>query len=701
MTLNINGQEVKTEKGKSVLEAALEAGIYIPHLCFHADLPSIGACRLCVVEIEGVPETPTSCTTPAEAGMVVKTKTPKVDQVRRLAMELMLASHPSDCTSCPKYLKCELQSLAQYLGVSAERLRKRPKNIPVNTGNPLIVHDFTRCVLCGRCVRVCRELRGVEVLNYYKRDGETRIGTDLNRSLADAGCRFCGACIEVCPTGALRDREGVLKAGVSRKAALVPCRSACPAGVDIPRYIRYIREKNYPAATAVIREKVPFPMVLGYICNHRCETDCRRKELNEPVSICRLKRFAAENDDMQWRKKAKKAPPTGKRVAIVGAGPAGLTAAYYLSKLGHGVTVFEALPFPGGMMRVGIPEYRLPRDVLDAEIKEIESLGVEIRTNTRVDSLDTLFAEGYSAILVAVGTHQGVKLPIPGADLDGVLVNTTFLREVSLGKKVEVGNRVVVLGGGNVAFDCARVARRLGAGEVHLACLESRENMPASPEEIEQGEEEGIVIHPSHSFTRIISDQGRITGVECLDVQSFEFDEERRAQIKVVEGSEHILPADTVIFAVGQRPESIDKFGLTTGRGNTIQVDPDTLAAGREGVFAAGDAVTGTDSVIAAIAAGRRGAGAIDKYLGGDGVIDEELAPAEKPAPWIGRIENFAYQRRCGISCTPAEERIRTFGKIDPGYDEEAALKESQRCLQCDLRLDISRPKFWGDFSSR
>lgn len=699
--LHINGQEVETEKGKSVLEAALEAEIYIPHLCYHADLSSIGACRLCVVEIEGMPETPTSCATPAEAGMVVKTKTPKVDQIRRLAMELMLASHPSDCTSCPKYLKCELQSLAQYLGVSAERLRKRPKNIPVNTGNPLILHDFTRCVLCGRCVRVCRELRGVEVLNYYKRDGETRIGTHLSRSLADSGCRFCGACVEVCPTGTLRDQEGVLKAGVSRGAALVPCRSACPAGVDIPRYIRFIREKNYPAAAAVVREKVPFPMVLGYICSHRCETGCRRKELNEPVSICRLKRFAAENDDRQWKKSAKKAPATGKRMAIAGSGPAGLTAAYYLARLGHSVTVFEALPLPGGMMRVGIPGYRLPGDVLDAEIKEIESVGVEIRTNTRVDSLDALFDEGFSAILVAVGAHQGLKLPIPGAGLDGVIASTSFLREVSLGKKVEVGNRVAVLGGGNVAFDCARVARRLGAGKVHLACLESRENMPASPEEIEQGEEEGIVIHPSHSFTGIADDRGRITGVECLDVESFEFDGEGRPQIKVVEGSDHILPADTVIFAIGQRPEGIDKFGLTTGRGSNIQVDPNTLAASREGVFAAGDAVTGTDSVIAAIAAGRKVAGAIDKYLGGDGITDEELAPAEKPVTWIGRVDNFAYQRRCGVSCTPAEERIKSFRMTDPGYDEEAALKESQRCLQCDLRLNISKPRFWGDFSSR
>jgi len=617
-------------------------------------------------------------------------------------MELMLAGHPPDCTVCPKYLNCELQSLKQYLEIIEEqRLKRRPSAFPVNTSNPLFLHDLGRCILCGRCVRACYELRGVEVLSFIKRGRETYIGTAFDRSLADAGCIFCGACVEVCPTGAIRDHEGLIEAGKSRKATLIPCKYTCPTGIDVPRYIRFIRKKNYSAAVAVIREKVPFPGVLGYVCDHPCEAVCRRSELNEAISIRELKRFAAEKDDKLWKKNSKQAPSTGKRVAIVGSGPAGLTAAYYLVKLGHSVTVFEALPFPGGMMRVGIPEYRLPRDVLNAEIKEIESTGVDIKTNTRVDSLDTLFEEGYNAILVAIGTHQGQKLPIAGADLDGVLISIDFLRDVNLGKEVKVGKRVLVLGGGSVAFDCARVARRLGADEVCIACLECREDMLATSDEIEQGQEEGVVLHPSHTFTRIMSENGRITGVECLDVQSFEFDEDGNLNIETAEGSEHILPADTVIFAIGQRPEIPDQFRLATGRGNTIEVDEYTHTTDRDGIFAAGDAVIGTSSVIEAIASGRNVASAMDRYLGGRGIIDEELAPVEEPEAWLGRGENFACQHRCEMSLMPVEQRLSSFSKIVHGHDEETTHKESLRCLQCDLRLKISTVKFWAEYSSR
>ena len=699
ITFSIDGRDIETKTGRTVIEAALEAGIYIPHLCHHPDLTPVGACGLCLVEIDGWKGVPRSCATPVEDGMKVKTKTPSVDRMRRLAMELLLAGHPPECSACSQYLNCELQSVKQYIGTSEElRVRRRSKPFPVNADNPLFVHDPARCILCGRCMRACHDLRGIGALSFMKKGKEPYVGASSGSSLAEAGCRFCGACVEVCPTGALRDKEERVK-GKSRRAARLPCRYACPAEIDIPRYLRLIRQRRYAEATAVVREKVPFPKVVGYVCNHPCEGVCRRGEVNEPVAIKELKCFAAEQDHSKlWKENSRKAEPTGKRVAIVGSGPAGLTAAYYLSKLGHGVTVFEALPCAGGMMRMGIPGYRVPRHVLDEEIREIENMGVEIKTCSRVDSLDALFEQGYHAILVSVGAHKGRRLPIPGADQEGVLLSTDFLREVNLGEKVNVGKKVVVLGGGDVAFDCCRVARRLGAEEVRLACLEPRDKMVAGADEIAQGEEEGVEIHASRTFSRMISEEGHIVGVECLNVGSFEFDDEGNAQMNVLEGSEHLLPADTVIFAIGQQPEIPDGYGLSTGKGSRIEADSCTFGTNREGVYAAGDAVSGTASVIEAIASGRNGAMAIDRYLGGSGTIEEELAPLEPPDAWLGRDEKFACLPRRENPRVPASERIKNFDKTVQGFDEDSAVEESGRCLQCDLRLKITPVKFWGDY---
>jgi len=696
--LNIDGRNIETQKGKSILEASLDAGIYIPHLCHHPDLTPIGACRLCIVEVAGVEGLPTSCTTPASNGLMVKTRTEEIDRMRRLAMELMLAGHPPDCDTCVKYLNCELQSLKQYLISDELSVRRRSKRFPVNTGNPLFVHDPNKCVLCGRCVRACHELSGVGVLYYKKKDKETYIGTASDLPLADSGCRFCGSCAEVCPTGAIQDREELVS-GKKRRVALIPCRYTCPAEIDVPRYIRFIQKGDYSAATAVIREKVPFPKVLGYVCDHPCEDTCRREEVNQAISIKELKRFAAEHDEVRlWEKNSRRKPSTGKKVAIIGSGPAGLTAAYYLSNQGHEVTVFESLPLAGGMMRFGIPEYRLPRNVVDSEISDIENMGVEIKTGTHVESINKLFEQGFDAVLVAVGTHQGQRLSIPAADDEGVLISIDFLRDINLGKKVDIGKKVVVLGGGNVAFDCARVARRLGAEEVHIACLECREEMPATDDEIEQAKEESVTIHPSKTSTRILSENGRITGVELLDVVSLSFDEDNIPHVEVRENSHHVLDADNVIFAIGQQPEIPEGFDLDITANNLIELDSYTLNTSREGVFAAGDAVSGTASVIKAIASGRKSAIALDKYLGGSGNIDEKLAPPSEPETCLGPGEGFAAMTRCEDSCILPEERLKSFCKVLQDMDGETADYESKRCLQCDLRLKITRVEFWANY---
>jgi NADPH-dependent glutamate synthase beta subunit-like oxidoreductase len=488
--------------------------------------------------------------------------------------------------------------------------------------------------------------------------------------------------------------------GKPQKEALVPCRSTCPAQIDVPRYVQLVRQGKYAEATAVIREKVPFPLVLGHVCNHVCEDTCRRGQLNAPISIRDLKRFAVENDQQRlWKINARREPPTGRRVAIVGSGPAGLTAAYYLAKLGHAVTVYEALPFPGGMLRYGIPEYRLARDILDSEIKEIEQAGVTIRTDTRIESLaDLKDREDYDAVLMAVGAHKGQILPISGADLEGVIIGLDFLRAVNSGKPVELGKRIVVLGGGNVAFDCARLARRLGARQVTIACLESKDDMPAACDEIEEGEEEGIEVLPMLTFTGIIEENGHAAGVSCLEVSEFQFDEEGKLTLTTVDGSDMVLAADTVIFAIGQQLEIPDNFELELNKRGRIDVDPDALNTSMDGVFAIGDAVLGTTSVIQAVATGRDGATAVDRYLGGSGNISETLIPPEPSEKCLGAGEGFADLDRCTRSCISASERIESFCTIVQSMDATDAVDEAARCLQCDLRMKITPVKFWGEY---
>ncbi len=708
VSLTIDGREVKARKGVTVLEAARSAGIYIPALCAHPDLAPFGACRLCIVEIEGMLGFPTSCTTTVVDGMAVRTNTPQIQDLRRAVLELILTEHPFNCLTCPHEVKCtaldinlpdvlltkrcvtcpkngrcELQKIAEYIQLGEVTLSYTPKNFAVKRDEPLFDVDYNLCVLCGRCVRMCQEVRGVGAIAFTFRGRQATIGTAFGGSLKDSGCKFCGACVEVCPTGALVDREYKWGPPTDREAALVPCTHACPVGIDIPRYIALIASGKFAQALAVIREKVPFPAVLGYVCNHPCEGACRRRQVNEPIAIKALKRFAAEHDNGLWKRNSKVAPSTGKRVAVVGSGPAGLTAAYYLMKLGHKVTVFEALPEPGGMMRVGIPGYRLPREVLRAEIAEIENVGVDIKTNTEVESLEELSKDGYDAIFLALGAHQEVEMGIDGERGKGVLDGIAFLRDVNLGRKVELGKRVAIVGDGEPAVDAARTALRLGAREATI--LSSREEISATPESVKEAMAEGVKVQFGVSPARITREKAAIK-VDCIHTKS-----------DTKGGSEFSMEVDTVIVALAQRPRVPVGFRLQIDEDNTIQVDTEALVTGKKGVFAGGDAVTGPSSVIEAVAAGRKVAVAVDRYLGGRGNIDETLVRKERQSSWLGREEGFADKPRVSIPQLPLEQRFHNFSVVELALNKKVAMEEAKRCLKCNMRLQIRKMPQPGD----
>ncbi len=691
VSLTIDDRGVEARKGVTVLEAAHSAGIYIPALCAHPDLSPFGACRLCIVEIEGMQGFPTACTIPAEEGMVVRTDTAKLQDLRRNTLELILSEHPYSCLTCAENLRCELQRVAYYIGLDKVSLPYIYRELPVYEEDPLIIRDYNLCILCGRCIRACQEVRGVNAIAFTLRGSRTIVGTAFGCSLKDSGCKFCGACIEVCSTGALRDKDGQWGSKAEKEAVLVPCKPACPAGIDVPRYIDLIAGGKFAEALAVIREKVPFPAVLGRVCVHPCEEACRRGQVNEPIAIKALKRFAAEHDNGLWKQNSNSATATGKRVAIVGSGPAGLTAAYYLAKLGHKVTVFEALPEPGGMMRVGIPEYRLSREVLRVEIAEIENAGVDIRTDTHIESLDQLFVDGYHAVFLALGAHKGMKMGVEGEEGHGVIDCVSFLRDVNLGEEIKLKGKVAVIGGGNAAVDAARTALRVGAKEVTIIYRRTRAEMPAAPEEIDGAIEEGVGIHFLAAPSKISREKGMIR-MECIRMELGEPDASGRMRPMPIKGSEFTMGFNTIIVAIGQRPDIPPEFGLRTGKGNIIEVVPDTLMTNREGIFAGGDVVTGPSVVIEAIAAGRRAAESIDKYLGGNGIIDEVLVDTQEINPYLGRDENFAYICRAQMPNLPVGQRLEGFSEIELGFDREAAIEEAKRCLKCPLRLQISSP---------
>jgi NADH-quinone oxidoreductase subunit F len=556
--------------------------------------------------------------------------------------------------------------------------------------------DFCRAESCGKCAP-CRigTKRMFEILTRIAR-GEGEMA-DLDR-LAEFGemireASLCGLG-QTAPNpvlSTLRHFRGEYEAHIREKRcpshaceALSPvtCRSACPAHVNVPEYLALVAEGRFADALEVIRRRNPLASVCGRACHHPCEMFCRRGDVDEPVAIRHLKRFVTDRVKDIGRPPAWQGPRHG-RVAVIGSGPAGLSAAYFLALMGCEVKVFEALDVVGGMLAVGVPAYRLPREVLERDVEYIRRAGVEIETHRRVESLGELREAGYGAVFVAAGAHDSYKLDIPGEDKDGVHDAIVFLRQAALGERASLRGRVVVIGGGNAAIDAARTALRLGAESVAILYRRTHDEMPALPEEIEGAVMEGVDMHYLLAPIRI-EGHDRVRAVRCAEMELGDADESGRRRPVLKPHSERTFEADHVIVAVGQAPEldfSASDGRLVVKRGKAV-ADPVTQQAG-DGVFAGGDAVTGPATIIEAIAAGQRAACAIDVFLGGRGELppDSGFAPPGKPEP----EESSEAARRRPIGQRSARKRRGDFEEVLKGYSLRAARAEARRCLRCDL----------------
>jgi formate dehydrogenase beta subunit len=511
-----------------------------------------------------------------------------------------------------------------------------------------------------------------------------------------------------------------------------PCMTACPVHTQAGRYVALIAQGRYEEAYRYARVPNPFASVCGRVCGHPCEPACRRGQLDLPISIRALKRFLTERYGPESRNPIDVFPEKPQvlhpeRVAVIGSGPAGLSAAHDLALLGYSVTIFEAAAVPGGMMHLGIPEYRLPRDVLQAQVREILDLGPQLRLNTRLGrdfSLADLKSQGYKAVLLAFGLHRSRDLNLSGHELDGVVKGIDFLLNVNLGYRFSIGKQVVVIGGGNVAIDVARTAMReqyksvaegkepdalperltqsemdvamkefmdvsraalrIGAREVQLVCLESLEQMPASEEEIQEGLGEGIHIQPSLGPKQFIGKSGKLTGLEVIRCTSV-FDENRRFNPKFEAGSERLIPCDTVILAIGQASD-LSCFtpadGIEITRQGTPKIDPETLMTTVPGIFAAGDIAFGPRLIINAVADGKKAAEQIDKYLRGG-----EWKPKAKYVQITvldhhKMAERYDEYSRLAVPVIPLERRTGV-AEVEVGFSEAQARQEASRCLQC------------------
>jgi len=594
-------------------------------------------------------------------------------------------------------------------------------------------NDCAMCILSPRLVEAGRHrnievLPTTDVLGLQGEPGHFTVSLLRRPRYIDQDkCTACNDCALVCPVhvpsefnAGLSTRTATYKpypqavpsAYVISKRGTSPCKATCPASTSAQGYIALIGQRRYEEALEVIKQYNPFPATVGRVCHHPCESECNRRKLDSPVAICALKRFVADTVYAEWDRSGRVAegrelraypeapaeppPEDRRRVAVVGAGPAGLSAAHFLARMAYKVKVFEALPVAGGMARVGIPAYRLPRDVLNREIDEILKLGVELELNHPVQDIGALFRDGYAALFLAIGAHEPQKLRIPGEDIaKGVFHGVPFLRAVALGERAYLGDQIVVVGGGNTAVDTARTALRLGSRDVTLVYRRTRAEMPANDWEVQEALDEGVRLEVLTQPVAVISDKGHIVALRCMRMHLGEPDTTGRRRPIPVEGSEFEIRCNAMVAAIAQAPEIsfLDPdHGLAVTRAGTFKVDPETLATNLPGVFAGGDAAAGPGALIEAIAAGRRGALSIDRYLRGVPLrTPRELLPL--PTTAVSHEEIQARIAHGQVDVRPRaiapkaaiQDRLHDFREVEACLGEEEALAEAGRCLSCGL----------------
>lgn len=598
--------------------------------------------------------------------------------------------------------------LAEKRSAIGGHMAQLDKTFPTN--------DCAMCTISPKLVDAARHLNievltNTDILDISGSAGAFTVKTGKRpRYIDPAKCTACGDCEKACPVeivgkfdeGLVRQKaahklypQAVPNAYAIDKIGVSPCRDACPAGQRAQGYIAHIRNGDYEAAMRTIKLDNPFPGICGRICNHRCEDACNRGNLDEPLDIRALKRFVTDKAyETPYQPPERAERKFTEKIAVVGSGPCGLTAARDLILEGYEVTVYEALPVAGGMLRVGIPAYRLPTSIIDREIREIEDLGVKINLSHAVEDVDELFGAGYGAVLIAVGAHEGIRLPIPGSELPGVFTNTSFLRDVRLGQPPDLGDKVIVIGAGDVAMDCARSSVRLGKS-VSVHYRRSRENATADPLEIIHAQEEGVVFDFFSNPIAVISGtDGRVAGVRFQKMRPGEPDEKGRRAPVPVEGADYEVPCSAVIFSVGQRAGLAllkPGAGVEIKKDQTVVADPLTTATSRPGLFAAGDSTTGTAFVIDAVASGHKAARGIHAYLRGEKVKPapkERLRVAELSAQELTQKADLGEIRRSprlGVRALEAGQRKFSFDEVSLGYSEEEARAEAERCLACGV----------------